>query len=193
MRHGHPRRERREAERHGVTGIEETELAGGEGAGGIPGDASSGASSSTASSNAPSAAPATAPTNTPVIYVCITCRRAGEPDSDPRPGAVLAAATATAALGTGITVREVRCLANCSRGPSAAIRANGSWTYVFGALEIDCAPALVEGARMLAAAADGLLPWRGRPEPLKRGLIARVPPLGFVEADFQQTLQETVE
>src|SRR5262249_55507656 len=77
-------------------------------------------------------------------------------------------------------------LANCSRGPSAAIRANGSWTYVFGTLEINCAPALVEGARLLAAAADRLLPWRGRPEPLQRGLIARVPPLRFVQEE--QTL-----
>ena len=131
-------------------------------------------------------------TDAPVIYVCITCRRAGEPDSDPRPGAVLAAAAASAALGTGITVREVRCLANCSRGPSAAIRANGSWTYVFGGLDIGCAQALIEGARLLARAGDGLMPWRGRPEPLKRGLIARVPPLGFVEKDFQENFQETI-
>jgi len=43
--------------------------------------------------------------------------------------------------------------------------------------------ALVEGARMLAGAADGILPWRGRPAPLKRGLIARVPPLDFHEVD----------
>jgi predicted metal-binding protein len=42
---------------------------------------------------------------------------------------------------------------------------------------------LVEGARMLAGAADGILPWRGRPAPLKRGLIARVPPLDFHEVD----------
>ena len=73
----------------------------------------------------------------------------------------------------------MRCLANCSRGPSAALRCNGSWTYVFGGLDLACAGALVEGARMLARAADGILPWRGRPEPLKRGLIARVPPIGF--------------
>ena len=37
------------------------------------------------------------------------------------------------------------------------------------------------GARLLAEAADGLMPWRGRPEPLKRGLIARMPPLDFTE------------
>ncbi len=31
--------------------------------------------------------------------------------------------------------------------------------------------------------ANGCLPWRGRPEPLKRGLIARVPPIDFIEVD----------
>jgi predicted metal-binding protein len=48
---------------------------------------------------------------------------------------------------------------------------------------VTCAEALVEGARMLARAADGILPWRGRPAPLKRGLIARVPPTNFEEID----------
>jgi predicted metal-binding protein len=75
------------------------------------------------------------------------------------------------------------CLGNCSRGPSAALRCNGSWTYVFGGLDPTCASALVEGARLLAAAPDGILPWRGRPAPLKRGLVARVPPIGYVEVN----------
>ena len=117
----------------------------------------------------------------PVIYVCVTCRPLGEPDSPRRPGALLAAATAQAAAGTAVEVRPMKCLANCSRGPSAAMRCNGSWTYVFGGLDPTCAGALVEGAQLLARAADGILPWRGRPAPLKRGLIARVPPLGFAE------------
>ena len=116
----------------------------------------------------------------PTIYVCITCRRASEPDSDPRPGAILATATAKAAEGSGVTVRPVRCLANCTRGASAAIRCNGAWVYIFGQLDVTCGPALVEGARLLAGASDGLMPWRGRPEPLKRGLIARMPPLDFL-------------
>ncbi|HUI94179.1 MAG TPA: DUF1636 family protein [Xanthobacteraceae bacterium] len=117
----------------------------------------------------------------PTVYVCITCRRAGEPDTEPRPGALLAAAAVRAAQATGVAVRRVRCLANCTRGPSAAVRADGSWTYVFGGLDETCASALIEGARLLAGAADGIMPWRGRPEPLKRGLIARVPPLDFTE------------
>jgi predicted metal-binding protein len=122
--------------------------------------------------------PATAATNAAAtIFVCTTCRRNGESDSEPRPGALLAAATREAAEGTGVAVRFIECLANCTRGPSAAVRCQGSWTYVFGGLEVDCGPALVDGARLLASAPDGIMPWRGRPEPLKRGLIARVPPL----------------
>ncbi|HXW47881.1 MAG TPA: DUF1636 domain-containing protein [Xanthobacteraceae bacterium] len=119
----------------------------------------------------------------PLIYVCVTCRRAGEPDAEPRPGALLAAATERAASGTGVIVRRLRCLANCTRGLSAAMRCNGSWTYVFGGLDTADAGALVEGAALLAGADDGILPWRGRPEILKRGLIARVPPIDFTEND----------
>jgi predicted metal-binding protein len=124
-----------------------------------------------------------APADRPVIYVCVTCRPAGEPHSAARPGPSLAAAIVRAAAGTEVEVRPLKCLANCARGPSAALRCNGSWTYVFGELEVTSAAALVEGARLLARAADGILPWRGRPAPLKRGLIARVPPIGFREVE----------
>jgi predicted metal-binding protein len=127
------------------------------------------------------AADGNAPADIATIYVCITCRGPDGLVRDPLPGALLAAATARAAQGTGIRVRPIRCLANCSRGPSAAMRASGSWTYIFGGLDAACAPALVVGARMLAAALDGILPWRGRPDVLKRGLCARTPPLDFNE------------
>jgi predicted metal-binding protein len=120
---------------------------------------------------------------TPVIYVCTTCKQQGQPETDSanevRPGTRLAAATERAAEGSGVTVRRLRCLANCNRGPSAAMRCDGSWTYVFGGLDEQSAGALIEGAKLLAAAADGILPWRGRPDILKRGLITRVPPIDF--------------
>ncbi len=119
------------------------------------------------------------------IYVCITCRRAGgiEQNTEDPPGLQLAAATGRAAEGLPVIVRQVRCLANCSRGASAAIRCNGSWTYVFGGLDPECGPALVAGARLLASAADGIMPWRDRPEVLKKAIVARIPPLGFSEPD----------
>jgi len=122
-------------------------------------------------------------TISPLIYICVSCRRAGEPDAEPRPGALLADATEQAAAGSNVEVRRLRCLANCTRGPSAAMRCNGSWTYVFGGLDAANADALVAGAKLLAGAGDGILPWRGRPEILKRALIARVPPFDFVEND----------
>ena len=111
------------------------------------------------------------------IYVCITCRRQGEADTGPPPGLRLAHATSRAAEGTGLSVRRVR-------GLSAAIRRDGAWTYVFGGLDPDRdAAALVEGARLFAAAREAIMPWRGRPEILKRGLIARVPPIDFEEEE----------
>ena len=120
----------------------------------------------------------------PIVYVCVTCRPPGETDSPLRPGAALAAATANAAAGTEVEVRPMRCLGNCSRGPTAALRCERAWTYVFGGLEVSSAPALVAGARLLAGAADGILPWRERPAVLKRGLVARVPPMDFQEIDL---------
>jgi predicted metal-binding protein len=120
------------------------------------------------------------------IYVCVTCRRAGDAENGMRPGLLLARATARDAKGTGVTVRQVRCLANCSRGLSAAIRRDDAWTYVFGGLDPDRdAAALIEGAHLFAGASDGVMPWRGRPEILKRGLIARVPPTDFEEEESE--------
>ncbi len=117
------------------------------------------------------------------IVVCITCRLPGDPEDAPRPGAELAATTVQAAGGTGLTVRRVKCLANCKRGCSAAIVREGGWSYVFGDLSPTAADALVEGARLFSRSDDGLMPWRGRPEPLKRGMIARIPPFWHEETE----------
>jgi predicted metal-binding protein len=117
----------------------------------------------------------------PKVLVCITCRDSGDPIDAPRRGAELAHAT-TAAVGDAddIDVLRVRCLGNCNRGLSAAIRRENAWTYVFGNLDAERdGPTLIAGARLFAGSTDGLMPWRGRPEPLKRGLIARVPPWSF--------------
>jgi predicted metal-binding protein len=118
------------------------------------------------------------------IYVCITCRDGADFDQVPTPGALLADATIRAAAGTGIAVLRVRCLANCKRGLSAAVRRNNAWTYLFGGLDPEHgARALIEGARLFSHATDGVMPWRGRPEALKRGLMARTPPIDFPGED----------
>jgi predicted metal-binding protein len=111
------------------------------------------------------------------VIICITCRRPCDPEDFPRPGLAFATAVAEAARDTGVRVKRVRCLANCKRGLSAAVRREGGWTYIFGDLDpATAAPALIVGARLFARADDGVMPWRGRPQQLKTGLIARVPP-----------------
>lgn len=124
----------------------------------------------------------------PTVYVCVTCRRPGDDGDGPRAGLLLAEATAEAARGTDVTVRQVECLANCRRSLSAAMRKKDSWTYIFGDLSApDDAAALIDGAMLLGESKDGLLPWQGRPDALKGGLVARVPPLvvGPIPEDFE--------
>jgi predicted metal-binding protein len=130
----------------------------------------------------------TGPAGSPTVMVCITCRGTLDPTAapeadSPRAGSILADATTLAAAGDpDISVRRVRCLGNCSRGLSAAIRCGNAWTYVFGGLDAARdGPSLITGAQLLAQAADGIMPWGGRPESLKRGLIARIPPTHFRE------------
>lgn len=113
-----------------------------------------------------------------VIFVCTTCKREGDAPDAPRAGAALAAAVA-ASEGQA-RVQFVNCLSNCSRGPSAAIVRPGGWSYIFGRLDIEGTPeALQIGATLLGGSQDGTMPWRGRPEVLKRNMIARIPPFDF--------------
>lgn len=110
------------------------------------------------------------------VVVCETCRDALGSEDGPRPGALLAEATRNAAAETFVKVQQVACLGNCKQRLSAALLRDGCWSYVFGNLTVDSGPDLIAGATLFATATDGVLPWRGRPDALKRGLVARIPP-----------------
>ena len=125
--------------------------------------------------------PADAPNRTEVaILVCRTCRDSAGTEAAPRPGAVLAEATAALGAKAGVPVVAIDCLGNCKRRLSAAILRRGAWTYVFGDLSASNAEDLVAGALLLSSSADGLLPWRGRPDCLRRGLVARIPSFDMI-------------
>ena len=129
-----------------------------------------------APAKAPSDGSAGAPTT---IIVCSSCRNGENSDSHPRPGLLFGDQVRLAAARDNLHVEQVECLGNCKRRLSAAMSKPGGWTYVFGDLAPDDANDLVEGARLYRDAANGLIPWRGRPECLKRGLVSRVPPQPF--------------
>lgn len=117
------------------------------------------------------------------ILVCSSCRDDSGSDARPRAGEKLADDARAAAAQTGIRVRQVECLGNCKRRLSAAILRDGCWSYVFGDLTEASGADLVTGATLFATSTDDILPWRGRPDALKRGLVARIPPLASLK-DF---------
>lgn len=117
------------------------------------------------------------------VYVCTTCRMPDEP-SEPRAarsGARLYAALAEAAEGTpAVAVVGVECLSVCKRPVTIGFSAKDKWTYVYGdfaEVSREAAETILAAAGQYAAAPLGLIPWKERPEALKRGVVARVPPL----------------
>ena len=117
------------------------------------------------------------------LLICLTCKRGFPADRNsdpggPRPGSVLMARVAGREP-AGVTVRGVECLSNCTRGCSVALRGGSvRWAYVYGDIDPDLhVSALLDGAARYAATPDGLIPWRERPEILRKGVIARIPPM----------------
>jgi predicted metal-binding protein len=115
------------------------------------------------------------------VIVCASCRDETGSDTHPRAGELLAEDTRGAASGENVRIRSVECLGNCKRRLSAAILREGCWSYVFGDLTATSGADLVAGAKLFATSTDGLIPWRGRPDCLKRGLVARIPPLDLLK------------
>ena len=115
------------------------------------------------------------------VIVCASCRDETGSDAHPRAGELLADDTRRAASDENIRIRTVECLGNCKRRLSAAILRDGCWSYVFGDLTLTSGADLVTGAKLFATSTDGLIPWRGRPDSLKRGLVARIPPLDMLK------------
>ena len=113
------------------------------------------------------------------LLVCSTCRRGEPADAEaPRPGAQLHAGLTGSALPDGIEVRSVECLSNCSQGCTIALRSPGRWTYVYGNIDPETqVETVVDGVTRYAATADGLVPWRERPQHFRKNCIARIPPI----------------
>jgi predicted metal-binding protein len=111
------------------------------------------------------------------LLVCTTCRREGWTDG-PRDGARMLEALDAASLPAGLRIRPVECLSACTQGCAIALSAPGKWTYVYGRLDPGTdAAAILDGAARYAASADGIVPWRERPEIFRKQSLARIPPL----------------
>jgi len=112
------------------------------------------------------------------LHVCITCR-AGQTlqEGETTPGARLYAAIANKGAPEGVNLVAVECLSACSQGCSVALSAPGRWSYVYGRLSEVNAADVIAGAAAYAAAPDGIVPWRSRPEIFRKQSLARIPPI----------------
>lgn len=115
------------------------------------------------------------------LFVCKTCRGA---DGEGRPGAELIGLLRDAFADEETArraVRPVSCLVQCERPASAALVHRAGWSYVFADLDERHVGDLVIGARLLAEDERGFLPLKGRPQSLRSGLAARIPPFTHQE------------
>lgn len=73
-------------------------------------------------------------------------------------------------------IQAVECMSACNRSCVVAFAGQGKLTYLFGDLAVDgSASAVLECASQYYTKSDGLLPWSERPEPLKKGVLAKIP------------------
>lgn len=120
------------------------------------------------------------------VLVCTRCRPPGADPGVPRAGELLLAATRQAiADAPDLRVAGVACLSGCKRSCAAALMAPGKVGYLFGDLPPDASGAadLLTVARIHSAREDGFLPRSARPERLRAGILARLPPLHWVPAN----------
>ena len=120
------------------------------------------------------------------IHICTSCRSEGEPlePRESRAGArlhaALTAAEAARTDGPAVRIIPVDCLSVCKRPVTVGFSAPGKWTYIYGdfangPLDV-AAETILDGVARYAQAEDGLIPWKERPQALKKGVIARLPP-----------------
>ena len=126
------------------------------------------------------------------VYVCISCRTPGQPlePRSERAGAVLYARLRDhpGAADAAIRLVPVDCLSVCKRPCTVGYAAPGKWTYVYGDMpDASFTDTILAGAKLYAAAPDGLIPWKQRPDALKKNVVARIPPLPAAALPMEPT------
>ena len=108
------------------------------------------------------------------LAVCITCRRAGTDPQAPRDGMRLSDALSA----RGIAHDRQECFSACERSCVVVYRGAGRWTYVQGGIDPDRhLQDVADMARAYDATSDGVVPWRARPEVIRKNTVARIPPI----------------
>jgi len=127
-----------------------------------------------------------------VLFVCTTCasvwqdgKRVGESGGD-RLLKNLQAEHQNWSLQAEFAIQPVACMSACDRACVISFAAAGKHTYLFGDLLKDqvsdlaselLPQAIFECAEKYHKHPEGLLPWADRPALLKKGILAKIPPI----------------
>ena len=128
------------------------------------------------------AARANSPSTPIVVSVCVTCKTADG-------GTVVGPdmfESVKAAIGRfdHVVVRPVQCLSVCKRPATVAVTSADGYTFLFGDLQTESGTAaLVSFVKSYQKSDYGLVPWRERADVLRKGMVARVPPIGWSPDD----------
>ncbi|NJM73505.1 MAG: DUF1636 domain-containing protein [Scytonema sp. RU_4_4] len=83
-------------------------------------------------------------------------------------------------LQSEFAIAPVECMSACNRSCVICFATGSKYTYLFGNLSPDMSLSAIAGVLECASKyythPQGLLPWAERPEPLKKGILARIPP-----------------
>jgi predicted metal-binding protein len=116
----------------------------------------------------------------PLVSVCVTCKAALGAEVH---GPALVDALRAALAGKQVAVRPVQCLGVCKRPTTVAVSGAQGFTFVFGDLAPAAAADIATFVQSYRVADYGFVPWRQRPEILRRGLVARLPPAAWSPED----------
>ena len=118
-----------------------------------------------------------------IVSVCTTCKTA---DGGVVVGPDMFAAV-RAAFGEDdahIVVRPVQCLSVCKRPATVAVTSPDGYTILFGDLQTESGTAALKSFVKSYQKSDyGLVPWRERADVLRKGMVARVPPMRWSPED----------
>ena len=118
-----------------------------------------------------------------IVSVCTTCKTA---DGGTVVGPDMFAAV-RAALGNddpNVVVRPVQCLSVCKRPATVAVTSPDGYTFLFGDLQAESGTAALKSfVKSYQHSGYGLVPWRERAEVLRKGMLARVPPMRWSPDD----------
>ncbi len=119
-----------------------------------------------------------------VLFVCKTCAFSKDDRHYlEQPGGAhllnqLSAAYEDWPLHAEFVLQAVECLSACNRSCAIVLAAPHKTTLMFGDLPpLESAAAILELSEQYFASTDGVVPWKERPEILKKGILARIPPL----------------